>query len=255
MTDKEAVAILLERRGTMYDPAIVDTFVRARHQIMPPPEAAAHPLTRTLGGARELIADPMDAVPSPPADAAATSEVLAVASLARAVSGEASLADVGALTWMMLRQVVPCVSMGLFLYDDQHDAVSAQFAAGAHAAVVHGKRLAVGSGVAGWCAANRRLVRNADPAIDLGVAVTTDVTAVALVDNRPADTRRRDDRCRVVLRVHAGRLHRRSRPPADASGLEPRLVYCLAAENRSAGRRRARSPAAPPAGELRLLKR
>jgi putative nucleotidyltransferase with HDIG domain len=173
MTDKDAVAILLERRGTMYDPAIVDTFVRARHQIMPPPEAAAHPLTRTLGGARELSADPMDAVPSPPADAAATSEVLAVASLARAVSGEASLADVGALTWMMLRQVVPCVSMGLFLYEDQHDAVSAQFAAGAHTTMVHGKRLAVGSGVAGWCAANRRLVRNADPAIDLGVAVTT----------------------------------------------------------------------------------
>jgi GAF domain-containing protein len=65
------------------------------------------------------------------------------------------------------------VSMGLFLYEDQHDSVSGQYAAGAHAAVVHGKRLAVGSGVAGWCAANRRLVRNADPAIDLGLAVTT----------------------------------------------------------------------------------
>ncbi len=173
MSDHDAVAILLERRGTMYDPAIVDTFVRARHQIMPPPEAAAHPLTRTLGGARELIADPMDTVASPSADAAATSEVLAVASLARVVSGEASLTDVGALTWMMLRQVVPCVSMGLFLYEDQHDALSAQYASGAHAAVVQGKRLAVGSGVAGWSAANRRLVRNADPAIDLGVAVTT----------------------------------------------------------------------------------
>ena len=173
MTDHDAVAILLERRGTMYDPAIVDTFVRARHQIMPPPEAAAHPLTRTMGGARELIADPMDAVPSLPADAAATSEVLAVASLARVVSGEASLADVGALTWMMLRQVVPSVSMGLFLYEDQHDAVSAQFAAGVHAEAVRGKRIAVGSGVAGWSAANRRLVRNADPAIDLGAAVTT----------------------------------------------------------------------------------
>ncbi len=174
MTDHDAVAILLERRGTMYDPAIVDSFVRARHQIMPPPEAAAHPLTRTLGGARESSADLMDTVvPSPPADAAATSEVLAIASLARAISGEASLDDVGALTWMMLRQVVPCVSMGLFLYEDQHDALSGQYAAGVHAAAVRGKRLAVGAGVAGWCAANRRLVRNADPAIDLGVAVTT----------------------------------------------------------------------------------
>jgi putative nucleotidyltransferase with HDIG domain len=173
MTDHDAVAILLERRGTMYDPAIVDSFVRARHQIMPPPEAAAHPLTRTLGGARESSAGLMDTVPSPPADAAATSEVLAIASLARAISGEASLDDVGALTWMMLRQVVPCVSMGLFLYEDQHDALSGQYAAGVHAGAVRGKRLAVGSGVAGWCAANRRLVRNADPAIDLGISVTT----------------------------------------------------------------------------------
>jgi putative nucleotidyltransferase with HDIG domain len=171
MSDADSVAILLARRGTMYDPAIVDTFVRARHQIMPPPETAAHPLTRTLGGARELTADPTDVAAAPAADAAATSEVLAVASLARAVSGEATLADVGALTWMMLRQVVPSVSMGLFIYDDQHDAVIGQFAAGAHVGAVHGKRLAVGSGVAGWCVANRRLVRNADPSIDLGLAV------------------------------------------------------------------------------------
>jgi putative nucleotidyltransferase with HDIG domain len=34
MSDADSVAILLARRGTMYDPAIVDTFVRARHQIM-----------------------------------------------------------------------------------------------------------------------------------------------------------------------------------------------------------------------------
>jgi putative nucleotidyltransferase with HDIG domain len=173
MSDPDAVAILQERRGTMYDPAIVDTFVRARHRIMPPPEAAAHPLTRTMGGARELIADPADVLAPPPADAAATSEVLAVASLARAVAGEAGLDDVGALTWMMLRQAVPSVSMGLFIYDERHDAVIARFAAGAHAGAVHGTRLAVGSGVAGWCAANRRLVRNADPAIDLGASVAS----------------------------------------------------------------------------------
>jgi putative nucleotidyltransferase with HDIG domain len=79
MSDADSVAILLARRGTMYDPAIVDTFVRARHQIMPPPEAAAHPFTRTLGGARELTADPIDVAAAPAGDAAATSEVLAVA--------------------------------------------------------------------------------------------------------------------------------------------------------------------------------
>jgi GAF domain-containing protein len=36
-----------------------------------------------------------------------------------------------------------------------------------------GKRLTLGSGVAGWSAANRRFVLNADPAMDLGAGVAT----------------------------------------------------------------------------------
>jgi putative nucleotidyltransferase with HDIG domain len=167
MTDEAAVAILMERRGTMYDPAVVDTFVRARRQIMPEP-AATHPVARTLGDAREAIAEHAEAPVDPSPDVAATSEVLAVASLARAVSGEAGIADVGALTWMMLRQAMPCVSMSLFVYDDKQDAVTSQYAAGAHAAAMRGKRVTLGAGVAGWSAANRRFVLNADPAMDLG---------------------------------------------------------------------------------------
>ena len=109
---------------------------------------------------------------SPQMDSPIQSEVLAVASLARAVSGEAGVADVGALTWMMLRSVLPCDAMALFLKDDKHDAVVAQYAAGVHANTIRGKRLTVGSGVAGWAAANRRFVLNSDPAIDLGSPVT-----------------------------------------------------------------------------------
>ncbi len=170
MTDEAAVSILMERRGTMYDPMVVDAFVRARHRIMP--EAATHPVARTLGDAREAIAEHVEVAPEPLADGAATSEVLAVASLARAISGEASIADVGALTWMMLRQAVPGVSMSLFVYEDKRDAVTSHFAAGAHVHVIRGKRLTLGAGVAGWSAANRRFVLNADPAMDLGPDVS-----------------------------------------------------------------------------------
>ena len=168
MTDEAAVAILLERRGTMYDPMVVDAFVNARHQIMPATESAGHPILRTLGEARESIAQHVDTPAAASGDTAATAEVLAVASLARAVSGEAGIADVGALTWMMLRQVVPAVSMSLFTYDDKRDAVVAQYAGGAHAGVLKGTQMAVGAGVAGWAAANRRFVLNADAAIDIG---------------------------------------------------------------------------------------
>jgi putative nucleotidyltransferase with HDIG domain len=173
MTNEQALTILLERRGTMYDPDVIDTFVRSYERIMPAPEASAHPVARTLGDAREAIAEHVEAAADPSPDVAATSEVLAVASLARAVSGEAGIADVGALTWMMLRQAVPCVSMALFVYDDKQDAVTSEYSAGAHAAATRGKRLTLGAGVAGWSAANRRFVLNADPAMDLGPDVAT----------------------------------------------------------------------------------
>ena len=51
MTNEAAVAILLERRGTMYDPAIVDAFVAAHARLMPA-ETPMHPAARAVGGAR-----------------------------------------------------------------------------------------------------------------------------------------------------------------------------------------------------------
>jgi len=172
MSNADAIAILVERRGTMYDPVIVDTFIRSHERIMPAAGQAQHPLSRTLGDAR-APQDVPDAAVAAQADSPIQSEVLAVASLARAVSGEAGIADVGALTWMMLRSVLPCEAMALFLKDDKQDAIVARYAAGAHAATIRGTRLNVGAGVAGWAAANRRFVLNSDPAIDLGSPVAS----------------------------------------------------------------------------------
>jgi GAF domain-containing protein len=128
-------------------------------------------VSRTLADARAAqLPDPAAALQP---DGPIHSEVLAVASLARAVSGEAGIADVGALTWMMLRPVLPCESMALFVYDEKQDSVVAEYAAGLHAGAVRGTRLTVGSGVAGWAAANRRFVLNSDPAIDLGAHIAS----------------------------------------------------------------------------------
>ena len=43
MTDEQALKIITDRRGTMYDPLVVDTFVAAYKRIMPAPETAPHP--------------------------------------------------------------------------------------------------------------------------------------------------------------------------------------------------------------------
>jgi GAF domain-containing protein len=94
--------------------------------------------------------------------------LLAVSSLSRALDGTAQLSDVGALMWVLLRQIVPCDALALFLPDDTHDHVVVRYAAGAHAHALRGVTRPAASGIAGWVAVNRTPVVNAEPILDLG---------------------------------------------------------------------------------------
>ena len=60
--------------------------------------------------------------------------------------------------------------MALYVYDKLQDSVTADYTDGLHSGAIRGKRISLGGGVAGWAAANRRFVLNADPALDLGEA-------------------------------------------------------------------------------------
>ena len=200
MTDEDALRILQERRGSMYDPLVVDVFTAKYKQVMPAEETTAHPAARAIGGAREIprpaaddaargdgeagsVTDEQPVSTQADHDAAANGaahgdastlqELLAVSSLARAVSGQASASDVGALAWMMLRNVVPATSMALFVEDERQDLMTVAHAAGAHAPMLRQLKRARGGGIAGWVAVNRRGVLNADPALDLGIAAAT----------------------------------------------------------------------------------
>jgi GAF domain-containing protein len=94
--------------------------------------------------------------------------LLAVSSLSRALDGTAQLSDVGALMWMLLRQIVPCDALALFLPDETHDHVVVRYAAGAHAHALRGVTRPTATGVAGWVAVHRTPVVNAEPILDLG---------------------------------------------------------------------------------------
>ncbi len=251
MSDADALAILRERRGTMYDPAIVDTFMRVYDRIMPAADAV-HPVARTLGDVRSTKLESTEAASGSPLEAA-TSEVLAVASLARAVSGEATLGDVGALTWMMLRQVVPCASMAVFIYEERHDAVMAQYADGAHASTLRGARVTLGAGIAGWAAAHRRFVLNGDPAIDMGSAVVSlspplrSSLTVPLVH---------EGSVLAVISLYASESNAFTDDHARLlTLLAPSLATSIASLNRSGSPVQRSEPRRAAGSELRLLKR
>ena len=94
--------------------------------------------------------------------------LLAIASLSRAIGGRAQLPDVGTLVWTLIRQLVPCDAMALFLPDATHDHVVVRFAAGTHAHALAGVTRPTESGIAGWVAVNRTPVLNGEPVLDLG---------------------------------------------------------------------------------------
>jgi putative nucleotidyltransferase with HDIG domain len=169
MSDEQALKIITDRRGTMYDPLVVDTFVATYTRIMPAPETAPHPVARVIGDARaqERRDQPRESVKANGGDV--TDGLLAVTSLSRALSGQAGVADVGALIWMIVRQVLPCEAMAIFLPDERTDRVAIRFASGPNATALRGISRPNGSGIAGWVAVNRRAALNADAALDLGV--------------------------------------------------------------------------------------
>jgi putative nucleotidyltransferase with HDIG domain len=166
MTDAQALAILRERRGKMYDPAVVDAFMANYTRIMPAFDPTPHPASRAIGDARAI--DRVSPDPEPPlsVDAGVADGLLAVTSLSRAIGGNAGVADVGALLWTILTQVLPCDALAIFVPDPHHDQVAVRYATGSHAATLRGMRCATGTGITGWVAATLRPAINADPAID-----------------------------------------------------------------------------------------
>ena len=94
--------------------------------------------------------------------------LLAISSLTRALGGTAQLSDVGALVWVLLRQIVPSDTLALFLPDEDHHHMVIRYAAGAHAHALRGVTRPTTTSVAGWVAVNRKAVLNAEPVLDLG---------------------------------------------------------------------------------------
>jgi putative nucleotidyltransferase with HDIG domain len=168
MSDEQALAILRERRGVMYDPAVVDAFIADYKRIMPESTSEPHPASRAIGDARASDREERLSEAAIPVETGVGDGLLAVTSLSRALTGEARVADVGALLWTILPQVLPCETMAIFLPDMDSDEIVMRYAAGAHAASLRGLTRSTGAGIAGWVAVNLKPAVNADPSLDLG---------------------------------------------------------------------------------------
>jgi diguanylate cyclase (GGDEF)-like protein/putative nucleotidyltransferase with HDIG domain len=169
LTDKEAIKILLERRGTMYDPLVVDTFLRVHHQIAPAELSSES--TLSLRAITTSAAGQADLAPGEPRldeISASTEEMLTLFDLAKGLSPNMTVSDVGDIISKHLRRLIPSSLCVFYLLDTRTDELVAAHVAGAHASTVSGLRIPRGQRLTGWVAANRQTIRNSDPVLDFG---------------------------------------------------------------------------------------
>src|SRR6185436_6368323 len=57
MTEPEALTIIADRRGQMYDPVVVDAFMASHRRIMPATDDMRHPAAQAIGDALSMDRD------------------------------------------------------------------------------------------------------------------------------------------------------------------------------------------------------
>ena len=170
LSDTEALRILFERRGVMYDPLVVDTFARVYKDIAPGPSrdigasaisAIAHSATR--GSAMEPARDTrLEDI------SASTEEMLLLYELAQQLSGRPQADEATDLISTHVRRLIPATTCVFFMYDQATDEILAVRAHGESAAHLTGIRISMGERLSGWVAANRQTIVNSDPVLDMG---------------------------------------------------------------------------------------
>ncbi len=170
LSDKEALRILHERRGSMYDPLVVDTFTRVHTTIAP--EAMSHAPLSSLRAITEAAGSPPAVIETRATRfeeiAASSDEMLTLFDLARTLTASMGVQDGTELIAKHLRRLIPSSACVFYLYDTDTDELVATHASGEHAAHIKGLRVPRGQRLSGWVAANRQTIRNSDPVLDLG---------------------------------------------------------------------------------------
>src|SRR6185436_8972645 len=162
LTDAEAMKIVIDRRGKMYDPLVVDTFMKVYREIAAEVvmEPVPHQEALTKIG-RAIAAQP---VPAPVAEVRgdAPDDLLAIISLSRALGGEATFGDAAVLATTYLSRIVPDTTFAFYIHDPASGQLVARHAMGEHAAALRGTSIAMSERLSGWVAACRQTIANSD---------------------------------------------------------------------------------------------
>ncbi len=169
LSDTEAIEILVERKGILYDPLIVDTFVRVHEELAREAPSSMVPkqaLNEITGSMQPTLSS---SVPAKLEDIANSAhELLTLFELATALAGQVGVDDTAEVITNHVRRLVPFTQSLMFVYNPATDELEARHAMGEASASLKGLRIPLGQRISGWVAVNRQTALNSDPTLDLG---------------------------------------------------------------------------------------
>lgn len=168
LSDQDAIQILIDRRGKMYDPLIVDTFISSYRELVPEGPGTHDDLPLRAITASSFSEDSassrFDEI------SGSSEEMLTLFELAKGLTADTRFSAVCDGMFAHVRRLVPASLCVFYVYEAQGDELNAAYVSGDSSPLVSGIRIGIGQRVSGWVAAHRQPIRNSDATLDLGKA-------------------------------------------------------------------------------------
>jgi putative nucleotidyltransferase with HDIG domain len=161
LTPDAALAIIRERRGTMYDPALVDEFEEIYQTL--DTAGSTTPWSQALCAAEA----PRDQEPRATGAGDEHETPLDIAFPLGAALATCASADLGSTMWQYLSRLTGVRTVAIHRVTEGRDQLGVVYAAGAGAHSIRGLVIPLGERVCGWVAATSQPMLNADAALDL----------------------------------------------------------------------------------------
>ncbi len=162
MTRQQAEHILLDRRGTMYDPWVVDGFLKILDSLEAIDQAEGRAMPALAAATGHLANATLDVI------SAATAEEREFGELRRELPKASTLAAAAEIFFGHLRRVVPAAAVVMYVQPPGEEDLKSLYCAGSGASTIESTRIPVGERISGWAFAHRQIVFNSDAALDLG---------------------------------------------------------------------------------------
>jgi putative nucleotidyltransferase with HDIG domain len=165
---EDAVAILVQRRGSVYDPMVVDTFIAALPQLSELAEG-----DDAEKEAIDTIATKLRITPEQPAALPLESNdrmplrALALLKSIKPSPGGVSTDDLGVIVSKQLAKLTNFSAIALYGVTDSGQAIMCRYADKPLAGLVDSPEVPLGERLSGWVAAHRTPIWNSDALLDL----------------------------------------------------------------------------------------